>query len=175
MSGNDRREWRRAAAALQGWRDDLSDPSRAGDLAALGRLAAPEDALLLPCFAELYNRACGADVVDQYRLTVLARCAFLAGRLSRFERGASFAAAMAARQGRSRPLISVVRATALFSLENVDQACATIASLLAQMGGRAAARMDPLEALRAMGDWDRERRRLALAYHRANTSLPEPA
>jgi hypothetical protein len=159
---------------LQGWRDDLSEPSRAGDLAALARLAAPEDALLLPCFAELYNRACGADAVDQYRLTVLARCAFLAGRLRCFERGASFAAAMTRRQGPSRPLISAVRAAALFSLENIDHACATIASLLAQMGGRASARMDPLEALRAMGDreWDRERRRIALAYYRANTAEP---
>jgi CRISPR type I-E-associated protein CasB/Cse2 len=174
LSDKHRRWRRRAAAALEGWRDDLLDPSRAGDLAALGRLAVPQDAMLLPCFAELCNRAFGQTAIEKRRLDALARCAFLAGRLSRFEEGASLAAAMAKRQGPSRPLVSPVRAAALFSVEDDDQACAAIASLLGQLGGRASARLDPRETVRAMSDWERERREIALAYHRASASPDTP-
>lgn len=172
---DDRRRWQgRAAAALEGWREDLSDASRAGDLAALTRLAVPQDAMLLPCFAELCNRAFGQEAVEEYQLNVLARCAFLAGRLSGFEGGASLAAAMAKkRPGASRPLVSPVRAAAVFSLDDNDQACTAIAALLGQMGGRASARLDPFETVRAMADWERTRRGIALTYHRANAPQAE--
>ena len=110
MSDGSKKWPQTAAGALKGWRDDLSQAAaRAGDLAALGRLAGPLDALL-PCFAELCNRACGAGGIDKHRLEVLARCAFLAGRLSRFEQGASLAAGMSRRLGPGRPLVSPVRA-----------------------------------------------------------------
>lgn len=173
---NGGKKWRgRAATALQGWRDDLSQNERAGDLAALTRLAIPADAMLLACFAELCNRALEADDYTGWRIEALARCAFLAGRLSRFEEDAGLAAAMAKRQGGRRPLVSPVRASAVFSLEDVDPACMAIASLLGVLGGRAAARLDPLETVRAMSDWDRMRRDIALAYHRTNAAQDAPA
>lgn len=170
---DDSKKWQqRAARALQGWRADLSKSERAGDLAVLARLAVPQDALLLSCFAELCNRACGAEAIDRYRLDVLARCAFLAGRLLQFEEDASLAAGMAKRQGGSRPLVSPVRAAAVFALEDNDAACAAVASLLVQMGGRASARLNPLETVRVMTDWERQRRDVALAYYRASTAQP---
>lgn len=166
---NGRERWQgRAGVALKGWRTDLSHEERAGDRAALGRLAAPGDAMLLACFAELCNRAMGAEELDAHRIEALARCAFLAGRLSRFEDGASLAAAMARRQGSRRPPVSPVRASALFSLEDADQACLMIGTMLGTLGGRTSACLDPLETLRAMSNWDWERRRIALGYHRAN-------
>ena len=176
---NGRERWQdRAGAALEGWRADLSHESRAGDRAALGRLAVREDAMLLACFAELCNRALGPDDRDERHIKVLSRCAFLAGRLSRFEAGASLAATMARRQAPRRPLVSPVRAAALFSLEDADQACMALASLLGNLGGRAAARLDPIETVWAMSNWDWARRRIALDYYRANAppdaSDPQP-
>lgn len=169
-------KWRgRAASALQGWRADLSQGERAGDLAGLARLTTPADAMLLACFAELCNRALGLDDQDEWRIAALGRCAFLAGRLARFEDGATLAAAMAKRRGGRRPLVSPVRASAVFSLEGVDPACMAIASLLGQLGGRATACLDPAETVRAMSDWDRERRKIALAYHRTNAAQDAPA
>lgn len=168
MNG-DREKWRdRAGWALRTWRADLSDGRRAGDLAALGRLSQPLDAMMLPCFAELCNLVLDRDDRTTRRIEVLARCALLAGRLSGFEEGASLAAAMAQPQGAGRPLVSAVRASALFSLEDEDQACMAVASLLGTLGGRASARLDAMEVVRVMSDWERARRDLALRYYRTN-------
>lgn len=172
---NSRERWQiRAGAALEKWRADLSHAPRAGDLAALGRLAVPEDAMLLACFAALCNQALGPDERSGRLLEVLARCAFLAARLSCFEQGASLAAAMAKQRVPRRPLVSPVRAAAIFSLENVDQACMAIASLLGQLGGRAGARLDPLETVQAMSNWIEKRRWIAFDYHRANYRANAP-
>lgn len=162
----------RAARALATWRERLSGEDRAGDLAVLSRLAVREDAMLLPCFAELCEMAVGGTGITCSQIEVLSRCAFLAGRLAKFEKGAHLSAAMAKRQVASRPLISPVRAAALFSLEDNDQACAAIASLLGQMGGRIAACLDPSEILAAMANWEQSRRSIALAYYLA-ISQPE--
>ena len=167
----DQKRWQiRAAHQLQTWRADLSDPDRASDLAALHRLAVPQDALLLPCFARLCNRTFGHSEIRPYQLDTLARCAFLAGQLSAFEKGASLATAMARRVGGERPVISSVRAVAVFLLEDPDEACMAIASLLRQLGGRVSARLAPRQAVDAMANWERARREIALAYHRATVT-----
>ena len=165
----------RAAWALLPWRESLSD----GELATLGRLAIPDDAMLLPCFARLCNMTFGtADAVGR-QLEALARCAFLAGRVLRFEDGAGLATAMAKRVAKDRPAVSAVRAAALFSLEDETQACLAVASVLGILGGRQAARLDAKETVRAMADWTAARRSLALAYHRIDlrqqvAALPIP-
>ena len=88
-------------------------------------------------------------------------------RVAGFKDGASLASAMSHQTG-GRPKVSAVRASALFSLEDVNQACLAIAGLLGTLGGAAGAFLEAPEMVRAMSDWDRERRRLAFRYHRAN-------
>lgn len=164
--------WRdRAAWALPPWRASLSD----AELAALGRIAVPEDAMLLPCFARLCNMAFGAADPTARQLAALARCAFLASRILRFEKDAGLAEAMAARITKDRPIVSAVRAAALFSLDDEAQACLAIGSLLGILGGRQAARLDAEEMVRAMAGWDRARRDFALRYHRIDPRQQAPA
>jgi CRISPR system Cascade subunit CasA len=135
-----------------------------GPWAELRRARTPSDVMLCPAFASLVVAAFPErDSIGRYDMEALARTAYVAAGVKRLRLGASIPLLMAKPQSENSqdPVVSPIRANALFRTRDEDEAARLIRRLLPQIGEQA----DLLRIYWAMRRWDDTRRQWATAYN----------